>query len=56
MEIQNTLETPAFTPPETPSVNPPELVTSPLGGSEVATADALAPIEGDKGTLFNSTA
>mgnify|MGYP003650005816 FL=1 len=56
MEISNILEQPAFTPPQSPSASPPPIVENPIGNSQVATADAIAPIEGDKGTIFNGVA
>jgi len=56
MEISNILEQPAFTPPQTPSASPPALVENPLGNSQVASADALAPIESDKGAIFTAVA
>ena len=56
MEISNVLEQPAFTPPANPASSPPPIVENPLGSSQVAAPDAIAPIEGDKGTIFNGVA
>ena len=56
MEIQNVLEQPAFIPPENPASSPPPIVENPLGNVQVATPDAIAPIEGHKGTIFNGVA
>ena len=56
MEIQNVLDQPAFIPPANPASSPPPIVENPLGNSQVATPDAIAPIEGDKGTIFTGVA
>lgn len=56
MEISNILEQPAFTPPPNPSASPPPIVENPIANSQVATPDAIAPIEGDKGTIFTGVA
>ena len=56
MEIQNVLDQPAFIPPANPASSPPPIVENPLGNSQVATPDAIAPIEGDQGTIFSGVA
>ena len=56
MEISNILEQPAFTPPPNPSASPPPIVENPIANSQVATPDAIAPMAGDKGTIFTGVA
>ena len=57
MDIQNTLETPAFQGLNQSAILPPasQGATAPLNISDISVAkpDSLAPIEPDKGSLIN---